>query len=110
MPTPIIYEGRLYSLNNNGALGCYDLDSGDEIFRERIPHAGGGFSASPVASDRRLFLPGEDGDMFVLSATDKLEVLAVNAMAGRMMATPAISNKTLYVRTEHELVAVSRSD
>ena len=66
MPTPLIYDGRLYVLNNDGIFDCYDLESGEEIYRQRIPHVGGGFSASPVAADGKLYLPGEDGDVFAV--------------------------------------------
>lgn len=68
MPTPIIYRGYLYAIQNNGRLDCYDLQSGKEIYRERIPHAGGGFSASPVAGDEKIYLQGEDGAVFVVNS------------------------------------------
>src|SRR6478672_3016362 len=44
MPTPLIYRGRLYVLANNGLFDAYDLESGREIYRQRVPHQGSGFS------------------------------------------------------------------
>ena len=50
MPTPLIYGGYVYVLGNAGIFDCYALADGKEVYRQRIPDAGSGFSASPVAS------------------------------------------------------------
>jgi len=106
MPTPLIYRGHLYVLANQGVFDCYDLRTGAEVYRERIPHQGGGFSASPVAADDRIYLPSEDGEMFVVKAGPKFELLARNPMGELLMATPAISSGMMFVRTQHHLFAV----
>ncbi len=108
MPTPLIYGGRLYVLANQGILDCYELRSGKEIYRQRIAHQGGGFSASPVAADGRIYLSSEDGDMFVIKAGENFEVLATNPMGERLMATPALSDGRMFVRAEHGLFAIGR--
>ncbi len=106
MPTPIIYGDYLYSINNNGILDCYEVESGREIYRQRIPHQGGGFSGSPVAADGRIYLPSEDGDIFVIRAGTEFEMVAKNDMGERLMATPALSEGVMYVRGERHLFAV----
>ena len=68
MPTPLIHDGVLYVLANQGLLDAYDLRSGEEVYRQRIPHEGSGFSASPVLAGGRLYLSSEDGDIFVIRA------------------------------------------
>ena len=68
MPTPLIHDGLLYVLANQGLLDAYDLRSGADVYRQRIPHEGSGFSASPVAADGRIYLSSEDGDIFVVRA------------------------------------------
>jgi outer membrane protein assembly factor BamB len=108
MPTPLIYRGSLYILANQGILDCYELQSGKEIYRKRIEHKGGGFSASPVAADGKIYLSGEDGDIFVIMAGAAGEVLASNAMGERLMATPALAGGRMFVRGEHHLFAVGR--
>jgi outer membrane protein assembly factor BamB len=110
MPTPLIYRDHLYVLLNQGLLDCYELATGREIYRERVPHHGSGFSASPVASDGRLFLPSEDGDIFVIRTGSTFELVATNAMGELIMATPAIAHRTLFVRTEKHVVAIGNSD
>jgi outer membrane protein assembly factor BamB len=106
MPTPLIYGQYLYVLGNAGIFDCYDLKSGREIYRQRIPHQGSGFSGSPVASDGKIFLPSEDGDIFVVKAGPEFEVLGRNAMDDPLMATPAIAGGMMFVRTQHTLWAI----
>ncbi len=108
MPTPIIYQGYLYVLGNAGLFDCYELESGKEIYRERIPHQGSGFSASPVAADGKIYLSSEDGDIFVIQAGPKFEVLGKNPMGEPLMATPALAGRTMFVRAEKHLFAVSK--
>ena len=106
MPTPLIYGGNLYVLANQGILDCYELQSGKEIYRQRIEHQGGGFSASPVAAGGRIYLSSEDGDIFVVKAGDRFNLLSINPMGERLMATPAISDGVIYVRGEKNLFAI----
>ena len=106
MPTPLIYSGLVYVLGNAGIFDCYDLKTGDELYRQRIAHQGSGFSASPVASDGRIFLPSEDGEIFVVKAGTQYQMLAKNEMGEPLMATPAIAGGMLIVRTEHHVWAI----
>jgi len=106
MPTPLIYRGYLYTLNNNGRFFCYEFKTGKEIYKESIPHRGGGFSASPVASDSKIYLSSEDGDIFVVQAGKKFKLLSTNDLGELLMATPAISDSMLYVRVQQHLFAV----
>ena len=106
MPTPLIYNKALYVLTNQGLLDAYDLQSGAEIFRQRVPHQGSGVSASPVASDGRIFLSSEDGDVFVIRSGAEFGVIATNPMGEPLMATPALAGGQMYVRGERHLFAV----
>jgi len=108
MPTPLIYEGSLYVLANNGVLDAYDLASGEEIYRARVPHLGSGFSASPVAADGKIYLSNEDGDIIVGTAGPEFEHIATNTMGELLMATPALSKGVMYVRSAQSLFAIGR--
>ncbi len=109
MPTPLIYRGYLYVLANMGILDCYELGTGKEIYRQRIPNQGSGFSASPVASDGKIYLSSEDGDIVVVKAGPEFQLLKKNEMGEPLMATPAISGGSLLVRTEHHLWSVAQA-
>jgi hypothetical protein len=65
-----------------------------------------GFSASPVAADGKLYLPSEDGDVLVVRAGPRFELIGTNPMGQPLMATPAISDGLLLVRGERDLFAV----
>ncbi len=108
MPTPLIYQGRVYTLGNSGIVACYDLQTGQEAFIERLDGTSNGFSASPVAADGRLYLPSEDGEVVVLQAGGELKTLARNNIGEPIMATPAISDNTLFIRGSQHLFAISR--
>jgi outer membrane protein assembly factor BamB len=109
MPTPLIYGPHLFVLNNSGVLDCYDLSSGADVYRERIAHQGSGFSASPVASDGKIYLAGEDGDIFVVKTGAKYEQIGRVEMGESIMATPAIAGKMLLVRTSGHLFAIGKN-
>jgi outer membrane protein assembly factor BamB len=108
MPTPIITGGRAYVLGNDGIFDAYDLATGAEVYRQRIPHHGSGFSASPVLTDDRIVLSSEDGDMFVVSAGQEFKILATNSMGEPLMATPAIAGGMMYVRGQQHLFAIGK--
>jgi outer membrane protein assembly factor BamB len=106
MPTPIVYGTTLYVLGNAGLFDAYDLKTGEEIYRQRLPHQGSGFSASPVAADGRIYLSSEDGDIFVVRAGPSFELIAKNPMGEPLMATPALAGGRMYVRGERHLFAI----
>ena len=108
MPTPLIYKGILYVLANNGTFDAYNLKTGDELYRQRLPLVGNGFSASPIAADGKIYLPNEDGEILVVSAGEKFTHVATNSMGELLMATPALSDGVMYVRTAQSLFAVGR--
>ena len=105
MPTPLIYRGQLYVLANNGVLDAYELATGKEIYRQRLPLVGSGFSASPVAADGKIYLANEDGEMLVVEAGPMFRHLATNSMGETLMATPALSRGVMYVRGASSLFA-----
>jgi outer membrane protein assembly factor BamB len=108
MPTPIIYGSTVYVLGNAGLFDAYDLETGREVFRQRIPHQGSGFSASPVAADGKLYLSSEDGDIFVVRGGATFELLNTNQMGEPLMATPALADGRMYVRGSRHLFAIGK--
>jgi outer membrane protein assembly factor BamB len=99
MPTPLAYRGLLYVLANNGVFDAYHLKTGDEVYRQRLPVIGNGYSASPVAADGKIYLSSEDGDILVVAAGPEFKLLGTNAMGESLMATPAVSEGVMYVRS-----------
>ena len=105
MPTPIVYGDLLYTCSNQGVLTAYNAKTGERVYQERLGGTGAAFTASPVASEGKIYLASEDGDVFVVKAGPKYELLAKNPVGEVMMATPAISNGMVIVRTVSHLYA-----
>lgn len=103
MPTPIRYGDYFYTCSNSGVLACYEATTGKEVYKERA--GGTSYTASPVAADGRIYLTAEDGTVRVVKAGPAFELLAVNTVGDYCMPTPAISNGTLFVRSQHHLWA-----
>src|SRR5215212_5146258 len=110
MPTPIVYGDLLYTCSNQGVFTAYNAKTGERVYQERLGGTGAAFTASPVASDGKIFLSSEDGDVFVVKAGLKYELLSKNPVGEVMMATPAISDGLLIVRTVSHLYAFGQQD
>jgi outer membrane protein assembly factor BamB len=107
MPTPLAAGDLLYLVSNNGVVTAYETATGERVYQQRLsPNQGTSLSASPVYADGKLYFPSEDGDIFVVKAGDKYELLATNPMGEVLMATPAISDGTIFIRGEHTLFAI----
>ena len=71
---------------DNGVLGVFDLKTGEELYKRRIP---GRFTASPVAADGRIYYTNEDGGVLVIAAGREFEVLAESELGASTLASPA---------------------
>jgi outer membrane protein assembly factor BamB len=97
-PSPIVYGDYLYVLYDMGMLSCYDASTGKEIYkRQRL--GSNAFTSSPWAYNGKIFCLSEDGDTFVVQAGPKFAVLRKNSLEEMCMATPAIAQGGLLVRT-----------
>ena len=107
MQTPIVYQDHFYTCRDNGVLSCYEAKTGQLLYKERLGRATG-FTASPVAGDGKLYFAGESGEVVVVKAGEKFQVLSRNLMGGSCMATPAISGGNLIFRTRDHLVSIGK--
>jgi outer membrane protein assembly factor BamB len=106
MQTPLVYGDHLYVCRDNGVLSVYDARSGQRLYQQRLAEGRTGFSASAVAGDGKVYYTSEDGEVHVLRAGPRFEVLARNGLGESCMATPALSEGTLFFRTRGHVVAV----
>lgn len=107
VPSPLVYEGRVYLVKNGGIATCLDAAAGTVFFQEERLGAIGDYYSSPVGAGGYVMMISQPGTAVVLKADDELKVVARNKLDGTVMATPAIIGNTLYVRTEHGLGAYS---
>jgi outer membrane protein assembly factor BamB len=103
IPSPLYYDGVLYVVKNGGILTAFSATTGEVAKSGRVKGALGGYSASPVAADGKLFVVSEDGKVVVLRAGRDWDVLAVNDLGEGSFATPALSGGRIYLRTDEAL-------
>ena len=108
VPSPLVYEGYLYTVMNGGILFCRNAETGKLIYRKRLGSVGGYF-ASPVAGDGKLHFATDRGVVVVVKSGEAFEVLARNDLGEPIMATPALVGGQILVRTEGHLFAFTHS-
>jgi outer membrane protein assembly factor BamB len=104
VPSLVLYRERLYAVKSGGVLTCRSQKTGQALFEERL-QAGGGYFASPIAAGGRVYTSSDRGVITIIRASDKLEVLGQAELKEPILATPAIVEGKLYVRTEKHLFA-----
>lgn len=98
VPTPIAYGDHVYSLRDSGVLQCHEESTGKQLYRQRLA-SGMPITASPVAGNGKIYCLGEKGNMVVVQAGAEFKVLARNTLEEDTLATPAIADGTLLIRT-----------
>ena len=106
VPSPLLYQGVLYTVKDGGILTALDAKTGEVLRQARMQGAVDKFFSSPVAAGGRVYLISENGKLVVLKAGADWEVLAVNDFAEPAYATPAIADRRLYLRIASALYAI----
>jgi outer membrane protein assembly factor BamB len=110
MPTPLVYQERLFVVDNSGILSCYSMENGTRLFRKRIrSEDANAFTASPVIANGHLLAVSEIGITFVVSLKEDGKVVAENKLGESVLASPAIAGNKLLIRGENNLYAIEES-
>lgn len=99
-PTPLLVGDDLYFVSDKGMASCVDVKTGESHWVSRL---GGNFSASPLYLNGRILFLNEDGLATWVEPGHKFVELGTNEIPGRTLATPAISNGAMYLRTDKVL-------
>ncbi len=102
--SPLLYEGLVYLIGNNGVLACLDASTGAAVYKERADKDN--HFASPAAGDGKIYLAGRGGTVSVVAAGRVFKVLAVNELGDPLDASPAISGGRIYLRGAANLWAI----
>ncbi|HWS54319.1 MAG TPA: PQQ-binding-like beta-propeller repeat protein [Pyrinomonadaceae bacterium] len=108
LPTPVAYEGAVYALTETGILSRFDAKTGELTYKTRIDPAASAFTTSPWAYNGRLFCLSEEGQTFVIAAGEKFRLLHVNELDEMALASPALVDERLLIRTEGRLYSIRR--
>ncbi len=105
--SPTLYEDLVFLWYDKGIVTCIEGPSGDIVWRERVR---GNYFSSPVRVRDRIFCMSDDGDMVVIAAGRKFQLLARNRLVGEpSRATPAVAGGRMYVRLFSHLISVGGS-
>ncbi len=106
VPTGLALEGRLFVLSDGGRVSCHRLSDGELLWRERLR---GNFTASLVAADGNIYAVSETGNVSVFAAAaDKFTLLGASRMHQRCLATPALADGMLFLRTTERLFCIAQ--
>jgi outer membrane protein assembly factor BamB len=108
--SPVYHDGHIYWMNDaDGTAFCAKAATGEVVYGERVPRAGGVY-ASALLADGRIYYVGRDGRTFVVAAKPQFELLATNELGDRSNhdATPAAADGKLFLRSDKALYCVEK--
>lgn len=100
--SPVYHQGHVYFLTNVAVL-CLSTSDGKEVWRQRLD---GPFDASPIIADGKLYAVNRKGRTFVVALGEQPKVLARNDLDDTILATPAVANGCLYLRSDKYLYCI----
>lgn len=101
----VIHAGHLYTISQDGIAACLELRTGTSVWEERLKGGGSRNSSwsSMLLADGKIYVPNQSGDVFVLRASPRFEVLATNSVGEATNASLAPSDGALFMRTDKSL-------
>lgn len=108
LPSPVAYQGFIYTLTETGILNRYDAKTGKQTYKTRIDPAASAFTTSPWAYNGKLFCLSEEGQTFVVNTGEEFQLSHVNDLDDFALASPALVKDRLLIRTEHRLYSIRR--
>ena len=105
MPSPIVVGDEIYYVTDQGVLSCANASTGEVIWSKRIA---GNFSASPMLADGKLYFSNREGKTTVLKPGKEYTEVAVNTLDGQHMASPAVFDESLLLRTNTHLYRIGK--
>lgn len=102
-PSALVVGSEVYFVSDAGIATCANAATGDVYWNERL---GGGFSASPVVAEGRIYFQNEEGIGYVVRAGQKFELLAKNELGERTLASYAVDDRTIYIRGAEHLFCI----
>jgi outer membrane protein assembly factor BamB len=102
-PSPLVVGDELYLFSDKGIASCLDATTGELRWRKRV---GKGGYASPLFADGRIYFFNDDSETIVVAPGRQLQQLAANRLEGRMFASPAVSGRALFFRTDTHLYRI----
>jgi outer membrane protein assembly factor BamB len=108
VPSPLLYNGVIFLMKEGGILTTLDPKTGEVLKQGRLTGALGQYWSSPVAADGKVYVASQEGQVTVLKAAGKWDVMEINEFGEEIFATPAIVDGRIYLRTRAALYCFGR--
>jgi outer membrane protein assembly factor BamB len=108
--SPVLYNGRLFTITSTGVMVCYDAATGEIRWRQRLGSSVGVFYASLVAAADKIYATRSDGTTYVIAAEDKFRLLSESSLGEEIFASPAFGADCLLMRTAAALYCIRKLD
>jgi outer membrane protein assembly factor BamB len=95
--SPVVVNGLLYMLSDNGIMNCMEVSSGKVVWREQM---GGSCIASAIHDNDKVYVFGLSGKTTIIRAGRSFEKLGENILESGCMASPAVAGDSLIIRTK----------
>jgi hypothetical protein len=102
-PSMLVLDDEVYMVSDDGVASCLNAETGKPHWQQRV---GGNYSSSLVYADGKIYLQSEDGKGVVLAPGKKFKKLAENGFGERTLASYAIGDGAIFVRTDKHLYRV----
>ena len=106
MPSMVTNGGKVYFVSDRSILHCVDAKTGETINQKRLK---GNYSASPLLAGKNLYFSSREGNVSVVKADEKLDVVATNDFGGKILASPMPYKDDLIFRVDSKLYRISKS-
>jgi outer membrane protein assembly factor BamB len=103
--SPLLVDDLIYLIDEKGVASCLEAKSGQPVWQQRL---GGEFSASPILAYGHIYACSQEGLTHVLVPGRQPKVLAVNRLDEGFMASPAVADGALFLRTRTHLYRIQK--
>jgi outer membrane protein assembly factor BamB len=99
----VLVDDLIFMVSDAGIVTCIEAKTAKVVWQKRLK---GEFSSSPICADRRIYFCNQEGQTFVVAAAREYELLATNDLETGSMASPAVYDKAIYLRTKTHLYRI----
>ena len=104
--SPLLVDGLIYMVSDDGIINCIEAATGKPVWQKR---AGGAIAASPIYAGGRIYLCDQEGQTTVLEPGRRYTLLASNQLDDGCMASPAVADGAIFIRTKSHLYRIEEA-
>ena len=96
IPSPVLRDGLLYAVNDQGLMRCYEAANGHVLWEQDFKAP---FYSSPVLAGGKIYVFDRKGKGYVMNAGREAGPVLTNGLPSGAFATPVILGSRIYLRS-----------